>query len=225
MSSICLVFARSAFVGPRPTAPKAISLEPALLQDALRKGGTWKISVDFSKCFEDPLTRNAARRDILETPMISLLTSPRGGQTRVDMADFAVLDESFLHRLMRLERGLPGRDAFSLLVRTMDSVPFATVRTKALEASGGSRSTARCSGPPSRAPRRSRRCISRIVFRRFSEPELWCLPPPNAPRVNVDEAAAVVAYASDLKPLGVIGGEADGNVRNEEIHRPTFHME
>lgn len=54
---------------------------------------------------------------------------------------------------------------------------------------------------------------------------LWRLPLANAPRIDVNEAAAIVADAANLKPFGVIGNKADRNVRNEEIHRPSFHME
>ena len=43
--------------------------------------------------------------------------------------------------------------------------------------------------------------------------------------MSADEAVAVVADAADLKPLGIVGDETDRNVRNEEIHRPTSHLE
>ena len=67
------------------------------------------------------------------------------------------------------------------------------------------------------------RGTGRSAVRHLQIQTLPCLPPANAPRINVDEAVAVVAAAADLKPLGVIGDEADGNVQNEEIHRPTSH--
>ena len=116
------------------------------------------------------------QRDILEMLMISLLSSLRSVQTCFDMADSAVINEAILRRLMRLERGLPNRDAFSRLFRTTDSSPFATGWAKALEAGGRSRSTARCSGAPSRAPRSSRRCISRTVFQKSANPN-FTVPP------------------------------------------------
>ena len=73
--------------------------------------------------------------------MIALLSSLCGGQTCVDMADFAVLNERFLRRFMRLEHGLPSHDAFSRLFRMMDPFAaalsrFASGWAKVLEAEG-----------------------------------------------------------------------------------------
>ena len=75
--------------------------------------------------------------------MIALLSSLCGGQTCVDMADFAVLNEKFLRRFMRLEHGPPSHDAFSRLFRMMEPGPFAAALSrfasgwaKALEADG-----------------------------------------------------------------------------------------
>ena len=75
--------------------------------------------------------------------MIGLLSSLCGGQTCVDMADFAVLNERFLRRFMRLEHGLPSHDAFSRLFRMIDPDPFTAALSrfasgwaKVLEAEG-----------------------------------------------------------------------------------------
>ena len=97
----------------------------------------------FFKGVKDPRTSNATRHDFLEMLMIALLSSLCGGQTCVDMADFAVLNEKFLRRFMRLEHGPPSHDAFSRLFRMMDPGPFAAALSrfasgwaKALEADG-----------------------------------------------------------------------------------------
>ena len=58
----------------------------------------------FFKEVKDSRRSNAKRQDFLEM-MISLFSSLCGVRTWVDMADFAVLNEPFLHRLMRLENG------------------------------------------------------------------------------------------------------------------------
>ena len=97
----------------------------------------------FFKGVKDPRRSNATRHDFLEMLMIALLSSLCGGQTCVDMADFAVLNEKFLRRFMRLEHGPPSHDAFSRLFRMMDPGPFAAALSrfasgwaKALEADG-----------------------------------------------------------------------------------------
>ena len=97
----------------------------------------------FFKGVKDPRRSNATRHDFLEMPAVALLSSLCGGQTCVDMADFAVLNEKFLRRFMRLEHGPPSHDAFSRLFRMMDPGPFAAALSrfasgwaKALEADG-----------------------------------------------------------------------------------------
>ena len=97
----------------------------------------------FFKGVKDPRTSNATRHDFLEMLTVALLSSLCGGQTCVDMADFAVLNEKFLRRFMRLEHGPPSHDAFSRLFRMMDPGPFAAALSrfasgwaKALEADG-----------------------------------------------------------------------------------------
>ena len=97
----------------------------------------------FFKGVKDPRTSNATRHDFLEMLTVALLSSLCGGQTCVDMADFAVLNEKFLRRFMRLEHGPPSHDAFSRLFRMMEPGPFAAALSrfasgwaKALEADG-----------------------------------------------------------------------------------------
>ena len=92
---------------------------------------------------EDPRKSNATRHDFHEMLMISVLSSLCGGQTCVDMADFARNNEEFLRRFMRLEHGPPSHDAFSRLLRMLDPVPFAAALArfaadwaKALESEG-----------------------------------------------------------------------------------------
>ena len=72
-----------------------------------------------------------------------MLSSLCGGQTCVDMADFARNNEEFLRRFMRPEHGPPSHDAFSRLLRMLDPVPFAAALArfaadwaKALESEG-----------------------------------------------------------------------------------------
>ena len=84
----------------------------------------------FFKGVKDPRTSNATRHDFLEMLMIALLSSLCGGQTCVDMADFAVLNERFLRRFMRLEHGPPSHDAFSRLFRMMEPGPFAAALSR-----------------------------------------------------------------------------------------------
>ena len=81
----------------------------------------------FHKLFkgvEDPRKSNATRHDFHEMLTISLLSSLFGGQTSVDMADFAADNEAFLRTFMRLEHGPPRHDAFSRLFLCIDPVPF-----------------------------------------------------------------------------------------------------
>ena len=85
---------------------------------------------------EDPRKSNATRRDFHEMPAISVLSSLCGGQTCVDMADFAKNNEGLLRRFMRPEHGPPSRDSFSRLFRMLDPIPFAADWAKALESEG-----------------------------------------------------------------------------------------
>ena len=73
---------------------------------------------------EDPRTSNATRYDFVEMPAISLLSSLCGGQTCVDMADFAADNEAFLRTFMRLPHGPPSHDSFSRVFRRIDPKPF-----------------------------------------------------------------------------------------------------
>ena len=92
---------------------------------------------------EDPRKSNATRHDFHEMLTVAVLSSLCGGQTCVDMADFAKNNEGFLRRFMRPEHGPPSHDSFSRLLRMLDPVPFAAALArfaadwaKALEAEG-----------------------------------------------------------------------------------------
>ncbi len=103
----------------------------------------------FSLCFkdaDDPRTGNAKRHDFREMVMVALLSSMCGGQTCVDMVDFAANNEAFLRRFMTLARGAPSRDTFSRLFRLLAPEPVAAAMAqlaadwaKALEKNGGRR--------------------------------------------------------------------------------------
>ena len=72
----------------------------------------------------DSRTSNATRHDFVQMPTISLLSSLCGGQTCVDMADFAADNEAFLRTFMRLLYGSPSRDSFSRVFRRIGPKPF-----------------------------------------------------------------------------------------------------
>src|SRR5215217_4074031 len=64
----------------------------------------------FIACFdglEDPRTGNAGRHDLLEILMIALCTVLCGGQSAVDMAEFAEDKEAFLRGFLTLQHGPP----------------------------------------------------------------------------------------------------------------------
>ena len=81
----------------------------------------------FARCFEglkDPRTGNAGRHNLLEILMIALCTVLCGGQTAVDMAEFAADKEEFLRGFLTLKHGLPSHDTFSRIFRLLDPEPF-----------------------------------------------------------------------------------------------------
>ena len=81
----------------------------------------------FGACFEgldDPRTGNAGRHDLLELLMIALCTVLCGGQSAVDMAEFAEAKEEFLGGLLKLEHGVPSHDTFSRVLRLLDPDQF-----------------------------------------------------------------------------------------------------
>jgi predicted transposase YbfD/YdcC len=73
---------------------------------------------------DDPRTGNAARHDLLEILLIALCTVLCGGQTAVDMAEFAAAKEEFLREFLTLENGLPSHDTFSRIFRLLDPEQF-----------------------------------------------------------------------------------------------------
>ena len=81
----------------------------------------------FIACFEgleDPRTGNAGRHDLLEILMIALCTVLCGGQSAVDMAEFAEDKEAFLRGFLTLEHGPPSHDTFSRVLRLLDPDQF-----------------------------------------------------------------------------------------------------
>jgi predicted transposase YbfD/YdcC len=81
----------------------------------------------FAAVFEDlddPRTGNAARHDLLEILLIALCTVLCGGQTAVDMAEFAEAKEEFLREFLTLANGLPSHDTFSRIFRLLDPEQF-----------------------------------------------------------------------------------------------------
>jgi hypothetical protein len=81
----------------------------------------------FAACFEgleDPRNGNAGRHDLLELLMIAFCTVLSGGQTAVDMQDFARAKEGFLRGFLTLKNGLPSHDTFSRLFRALDPDQF-----------------------------------------------------------------------------------------------------
>jgi DDE_Tnp_1-associated len=81
----------------------------------------------FIACFEgleDPRTGNAGRHDLLEILMIALCTVLCGGQSAVDMAEFAEDKEAFLRGFLTLEHGPPSHDTFSRVLRRLDPDQF-----------------------------------------------------------------------------------------------------
>lgn len=81
----------------------------------------------FRDCFsgvEDPRSGNARRHDLAEILVIALCTVLCGGESCVDMADFAEEKEGFLREFLVLENGLPSHDTFSRVFRALDPAQF-----------------------------------------------------------------------------------------------------
>jgi predicted transposase YbfD/YdcC len=81
----------------------------------------------FRECFsgvEDPRSGNARRHDLQELLMIALCTVLCGGESCVDMADFAEEKEPFLREFLALDNGLASHDTFSRLFRALEPEQF-----------------------------------------------------------------------------------------------------
>jgi len=81
----------------------------------------------FWECFsgvEDPRSGNARRHDLQEILVIALCTVLCGGESCVDMADFAEEKEAFLREFLVLEKGLPSHDTFSRVFRALEPAQF-----------------------------------------------------------------------------------------------------
>ncbi len=81
----------------------------------------------FWECFsgvEDPRSGNARRHDLQELLVIALCTVLCGGESCVDMADFAEEKEAFLREFLSLANGLPSHDTFSRVFRALDPEQF-----------------------------------------------------------------------------------------------------
>jgi predicted transposase YbfD/YdcC len=81
----------------------------------------------FWDCFsgvEDPRSGNARRHDLQELLVIALCTVLCGGESCVDMADFAEEKEAFLREFLSLDNGLPSHDTFSRVFRALEPEQF-----------------------------------------------------------------------------------------------------
>jgi predicted transposase YbfD/YdcC len=81
----------------------------------------------FRECFsglEDPRSGNARRHDLQELLLIALCAVLCGGETCVDMADFATEKEGFLREFLTLKNGLPSHDTFSRIFRVLEPEQF-----------------------------------------------------------------------------------------------------
>jgi predicted transposase YbfD/YdcC len=81
----------------------------------------------FWDCFsgvEDPRSGNARRHDLQELLVIALCTVLCGGETCVDMADFAEEKAAFLREFLSLANGLPSHDTFSRVFRALEPEQF-----------------------------------------------------------------------------------------------------
>ena len=81
----------------------------------------------FRECFgemDDPRSGNAVRHDLFELLVIALCAVLCGGESCVDMADFAEEKEGFLREFLRLDNGLPSHDTFSRLFRALEPEAF-----------------------------------------------------------------------------------------------------
>ena len=73
---------------------------------------------------DDPRTGNACRHKFCDLMAIALLCALCGGETAVDMADFAQSKEDFLREFLELPGGLPRYDTFSRVFRLMEPSAF-----------------------------------------------------------------------------------------------------
>ena len=73
---------------------------------------------------DDPRTGNACRHKFCDLMTIGLLCALCGGETAVDMADFAQSKEDFLREFLELPAGLPCHDTFSRVFRLMEPIAF-----------------------------------------------------------------------------------------------------
>jgi predicted transposase YbfD/YdcC len=81
----------------------------------------------FRACFaemEDPRVGNARRHDLQELLLIALCTTLCGGESCVDMADFALEKQDFLREFLPLANGLPSHDTFSRVFRMLAPEQF-----------------------------------------------------------------------------------------------------
>jgi len=80
--------------------------------------------ISYFNDIDDPRTGNACRHKFCDIMTISLLCALCGGETAVDMADFAVAKEDFLREFLELPYGPPCHDTFSRLFRLIKPASF-----------------------------------------------------------------------------------------------------
>ena len=81
----------------------------------------------FRACFaevEDPRSGKAAGHDLGELLEIALCAVLCGGESCVEMADFAEEKEWFLREFLCLDNGLPSQDTFSRVFRALEPAQF-----------------------------------------------------------------------------------------------------
>ena len=98
----------------------------------------------FRECFfgvDDPRSGNARRHDLPELLVIALCTVLCGGESCVDMADFAEEKEPFLREFLSLDNGLPSHDTFSCQLEDHPTAPLTPLHSPvAIARNGWSRS-------------------------------------------------------------------------------------
>jgi predicted transposase YbfD/YdcC len=80
--------------------------------------------VDCWRGLDDPRSGNAGLHDFHELLIIALCAVLCGGQSAVDMAQFAIAKEVYLRGFLVLANGLPSHDTFSRLFRQLDPDQF-----------------------------------------------------------------------------------------------------
>ena len=128
----------------------------------------------FGACFEgikDPRTGNAGRHKLLDILMIALCTVLCGGQTAVDMAEFAEAKEEFLREFPAVENEPPSHDTFSRLFRLFDPDQFGACFRRFMAEFTSRRSFDRASGKSALHMVSAWGCDQRLVLAQIATDE------------------------------------------------------